>query len=123
MGTIFLLVIPATAVGIEYRLEPVEGITVGGRLWVKGPNVMLGYYLANQPGQLIPPAERWHNTGDIVSIDNKGYITVEGRMKRFKGEAEKSRKWSSSESMGGLIKACLEKLISRGLPNKWSPLR
>lgn len=68
---------------IEYRLETVDGIDEGGRLWVKGPNIMLGYYLAGNPGVLVPPKEGWYDTGDIVSIDEQGFVTIEGRAKRF----------------------------------------
>src|SRR5262249_57778410 len=41
--------------GIEARLDPVAGIEDGGRLHVRGPNVMLGYLKADQPGVLAPP--------------------------------------------------------------------
>ena len=68
---------------MESRLEPVPGITDGGRLYVRGPNVMLGYYRAEQPGVLEPPADGWHDTGDIVSFDAQGFITIRGRAKRF----------------------------------------
>ena len=69
--------------GIEHRLEPVPGIDDGGRLWVKGPNIMLGYYRGEAPGRLEPPAEGWYDTGDIVEIDDRGFITIKGRAKRF----------------------------------------
>jgi acyl-[acyl-carrier-protein]-phospholipid O-acyltransferase/long-chain-fatty-acid--[acyl-carrier-protein] ligase len=65
------------------RLEPVAGITEGGRLYVEGPNVMLGYYRAENPGVLEAPADGWHDTGDIVAIDAQGFITIKGRAKRF----------------------------------------
>ena len=68
---------------MEARLEPVPGITDGGRLFVRGPNVMLGYYRADHPGVLEPPEDGWHDTGDIVSIDAQGFITIKGRAKRF----------------------------------------
>ncbi|GGZ09818.1 acyl-[ACP]--phospholipid O-acyltransferase [Novosphingobium colocasiae] len=68
---------------LEPRLEPVPGIDEGGRLFVRGPNVMAGYLLANAPGQLQPPAEGWHDTGDIVTIDPEGFVTIRGRAKRF----------------------------------------
>ena len=55
----------------------------GGRLFVQGPNVMLGYYRAENPGVLEPPADGWHDTGDIVAIDAQGFITIKGRAKRF----------------------------------------
>jgi acyl-[acyl-carrier-protein]-phospholipid O-acyltransferase/long-chain-fatty-acid--[acyl-carrier-protein] ligase len=68
--------------GIAVRLEPVEGIHEGGRLLVQGPNVMAGYILAEAPGRIVPPAGGWHDTGDIVTIDD-GFIAIRGRAKRF----------------------------------------
>ena len=69
--------------GIEARLEPVPGVEEGGRLYVRGPNVMLGYLKSDQPGVLVPPEEGWHDTGDIVTIDRDGFVTIKGRAKRF----------------------------------------
>ncbi|HUG60780.1 MAG TPA: AMP-binding protein, partial [Methylomirabilota bacterium] len=54
--------------GMEARLDPVPGVAVGGRLSVRGPNVMLGSIRAEAPGVLEPPADGWHDTGDIVEI-------------------------------------------------------
>ena len=69
--------------GIRYELKEVPGIKEGGRLYVSGPNVMLGYLLATAPGVLVPPADGWYDTGDIVDIDGEGYISIKGRAKRF----------------------------------------
>ncbi len=68
---------------MEARLEPVPGIDKGGRLYVRGPNVMLGYYRADNPGVLDAPQDGWHDTGDIVEIDPQGFISIKGRAKRF----------------------------------------
>jgi len=68
---------------IEARLDDVPGIDEGGRLYIRGPNVMAGYYLAEDPGVLRPPSEGWHDTGDIVTIDDEGFVTIRGRAKRF----------------------------------------
>lgn len=68
---------------IEYQLQPVEGINEGGRLFVKGPNVMLGYMFSHAPAVIHPVPDRWHDTGDIVSINEFGFITILGRAKRF----------------------------------------
>lgn len=68
--------------GIEWRLEAVDGIKQGGRLWVKGDNVMLGYMKADQPG-VVQPQGDWYDTGDIVDVDAEGFITILGRAKRF----------------------------------------
>ena len=69
--------------GIEARLEPVPGIEEGGRLMIRGPNIMLGYLKGEAPGVLQPPPHGWHDTGDIVTIDSEGYVTIKGRAKRF----------------------------------------
>jgi acyl-[acyl-carrier-protein]-phospholipid O-acyltransferase/long-chain-fatty-acid--[acyl-carrier-protein] ligase len=68
---------------MEARLEPVPGISEGGRLHVRGPNVMLGYLKVENPGHIEPPVDGWHDTGDIVTIDAQGFITIKGRAKRF----------------------------------------
>ena len=65
------------------KLDKVEGVEEGGRLYVSGPNVMLGYLRADKPGVLEPPPDGWHDTGDIVTIDEQGFITIKGRAKRF----------------------------------------
>jgi acyl-[acyl-carrier-protein]-phospholipid O-acyltransferase / long-chain-fatty-acid--[acyl-carrier-protein] ligase len=77
-GTVGRL-LPAMAL----RLEAVEGINDAGRLFVSGPNVMLGYMLASNPGVLQPLEGGWHDSGDIVAVDEDGYIAIRGRAKRF----------------------------------------
>jgi acyl-[acyl-carrier-protein]-phospholipid O-acyltransferase/long-chain-fatty-acid--[acyl-carrier-protein] ligase len=73
--------------GIQYHLEPFEGVEDGGVLHVKGPNVMLGYLLQDKPGVIQPPSsaqgEGWFDTGDVVTVDTDGYVTIVDRAKRF----------------------------------------
>ena len=69
--------------GIEMKIEPVDGIETGGKLWLRGPNVMLGYMTADKPGVLVPPSENWHDSGDIVEFDEDGFMAIKGRVKRF----------------------------------------
>lgn len=69
--------------GIDCRIEPVDGLDEGGCLWVRGPNIMKGYIKSDQPGQVIPLDGGWHDTGDVVSVDEEGYYVIRGRMKRF----------------------------------------
>ncbi len=72
--------------GMEYELEPVPGIENGGALHVKGPNVMKGYFLFDQPGVIQQPQSKgagWYSTGDIVVRDDEGFIHIRGRLKRF----------------------------------------
>jgi acyl-[acyl-carrier-protein]-phospholipid O-acyltransferase/long-chain-fatty-acid--[acyl-carrier-protein] ligase len=68
--------------GVEARLEPVDGLTAGGRLHVRGPNIMAGY-MNDDSGVLERPPGGWHDTGDIVSIDDTGLVRILGRAKRF----------------------------------------
>ncbi|MDD5462902.1 MAG: AMP-binding protein [Methylococcales bacterium] len=72
---------------MEHKLEPVPGINDAGQLHVSGPNIMLGYLLADNPGKLVPPesiyGKGWYDTGDIVYVDDEGFISIRGRSKRF----------------------------------------
>lgn len=68
--------------GMHARLEPVPGITEGGRLLVKGPNVMTGY-LNQEVNEAFQALGGWYDTGDIAKIDEHGFITLFGRVKRF----------------------------------------
>ncbi|WP_300378872.1 AMP-binding protein [Henriciella sp.] len=68
---------------MEYELLPVEGIDEGGKLRIRGPNVMLGYMRADNPGVIEPTENGWHDTGDIVAIDEDECIWIRGRVKRF----------------------------------------
>lgn len=67
---------------IEARLMPVPGLEKGGRLEIKGPNVMLGYLKADKPGVIQLQGE-WYDTGDIADIDAEGFLSIIGRAKRF----------------------------------------
>jgi acyl-[acyl-carrier-protein]-phospholipid O-acyltransferase / long-chain-fatty-acid--[acyl-carrier-protein] ligase len=68
---------------MRMRLEPVEGIADGGRLFVSGPNVMAGYLLPDRPNEIVRPRDGWHDSGDIVRVDREGYIQIVGRARRF----------------------------------------
>jgi acyl-[acyl-carrier-protein]-phospholipid O-acyltransferase/long-chain-fatty-acid--[acyl-carrier-protein] ligase len=65
---------------VEHRLQPVAGIDAGGRLFVRGPNVMAGYL---RGGAIEELPDGWYDTGDIVTVDPEGFVTIVGRAKRF----------------------------------------
>ena len=78
--------------GLQHQLVKVPGIDRGGLLHVKGPNIMLGYYLFDNPGVIQPPVATlgenqdgrgWYNTGDVVEVDTDGFVHILGRVKRF----------------------------------------
>ena len=68
--------------GIECRLEPVEGVAEGGRLFVRGPNVMKGY-LNPEANASFLAGGGWYDTGDVVHVDTEGFLSIKGRMRRF----------------------------------------
>lgn len=72
---------------IEHRIVSLPDIAKGGELHVRGPNVMLGYLFPDDPGVLKPPrselGEGWYATGDVVEMDDEGFLSVRGRVKRF----------------------------------------
>lgn len=68
---------------MEGRIQPVDGIAEGGRFILRGPNIMKGYLSSTQLGTIIAPEDGWHDTGDIITMNEEGFITIAGRAKRF----------------------------------------
>ena len=68
--------------GMECKVEPVEGVTEGGRLFVRGPNVMKGYLNADANAKFLSLGG-WYDTGDIVCVDDDQFLHIRGRLKRF----------------------------------------
>lgn len=69
--------------GIDWRLTPEPGLGEGERLWVRGGNVMLGYLDRDGSGEIEVLPDGWYDTGDIVTIDADGFVSVRDRVRRF----------------------------------------
>lgn len=67
---------------IEYKLQKVVGVSEGGRLLVKSDTIMMGYMFHDHP-DVLQKADEWYDTGDIVAVDQEGFIEIKGRAKRF----------------------------------------
>ncbi len=90
--------------GMQARVDPVDGIPdAGGRLFLKGPNVMLGYIKPERPGVIEPVPGGWHDTGDVVTIAADGVISIKGRLKRFANVGGETVSLSLAETCAGAV--------------------
>ena len=67
---------------MECRIESPDPENTPGELWVKGANVMKGYF-KNQDATDAVMKDGWMNTGDLCTMDKDGYIYIRGRNKNM----------------------------------------
>lgn len=65
---------------MEARIDSDDPVNKAGVLWVRGDNVMKGYYKNPEADEGVFNGE-WMNTGDICTLDNDGYLFIRGRDK------------------------------------------
>lgn len=74
--------------GEEIEDADQNGVTRPGELWVKGPNVMLGYLNRPTATSETIDAEGFLHTGDVATYHKDGYFTIVDRLKeliKYKG--------------------------------------
>ncbi|TVT56569.1 MAG: long-chain fatty acid--CoA ligase [Azoarcus sp. PHD] len=69
--------------GIELKLNEPEGEAFVGELWVRGPNVMKGYFHAPELSTQVLTPDGWLRTGDLARIDEDGAVHIVGRAKEL----------------------------------------
>jgi long-chain acyl-CoA synthetase len=71
--------------GVEVRLVDVDGADVlpgdPGEIWVRGPNVFLGYWRDTDATERALTGDGWLRTGDIAVADDAGELTLVDRVK------------------------------------------
>lgn len=112
--------------GMEYRIHPIEGLTEGGRLWVRGPNIM-GRYLNADADARFQAMEGWYDTGDIARVSPDGYVEILGRLKRFaKISGEMVSLTAVEDALAGMFRhislKCEVAILSRPDPDKGEAL-
>ncbi len=66
---------------MEGRVDSPGPETIPGNLWVRGDNVMNGYYKNSEATKEVMDKDGWMNTGDLVTRDSQGNIHIMGRSK------------------------------------------
>jgi long-chain acyl-CoA synthetase len=69
--------------GIELIINNPDRKTGEGEIWVKGPNVMKGYYREPELTREILSDDGWFRTGDLGKFDNDGNLYIKGRLKNM----------------------------------------
>lgn len=67
---------------MSIRVDSPDPSRIPGVLWVKGENVMAGYY-KNPDATAAVMRDGWMSTGDICTVDSDGFIYIRGRNKNM----------------------------------------
>lgn len=69
--------------GMQVRIDSPDPAKVPGVLYLKGPNVMKGYFKNDEATREALSDDGWLNTGDICTMDRDGYLYIRGREKNM----------------------------------------
>lgn len=69
--------------GMQAKVESADPVNEAGVLFVKGDNVMKGYFKNPEETAAALDADGWLNTGDTCTIDADGYVYIRGRKKNM----------------------------------------
>lgn len=75
------LPIPSTEVSIRDLSGNELGAESPGELWVRGPQVMVGYWRQPEATKLVLDSEGWFRTGDVALVSAEGFVTVIDRIR------------------------------------------
>ena len=67
---------------MEGRIDSPDPVNVPGELWVRGQNVMKGYYKNKEATEAVMK-DGWMNTGDLCTMDSDGFLYIRGRNKNM----------------------------------------
>lgn len=67
--------------GVHIRLAKADEAEPIGEIHIKGPNVCAGYWQDAEKTQAAWTADGWFKSGDLGSIDERGYVSIVGRAK------------------------------------------
>lgn len=77
------LPIPSTNISIRNELGEELGLNETGELWVKGPQVMLGYWNNPEESKKVLTEDHWLKTGDIAIVNSDGFVKLVDRKKEM----------------------------------------
>ncbi len=69
--------------GMEVKVLSPDPANVPGEIITRGPNVMTGYYKNPQATEAVLDKDGWYHTGDLGTMDEEGYVFINGRIKNM----------------------------------------